>query len=163
MTTSVSSIRAALGSIVILSAVTGVAIVSNSFAQPSLAASKNFAAKCEGITGNVKGLAIEPIYSNQQLCACAATNKEFRRQIGAAGIKCNENQITNFNQTAITTPDTTEPPTPPTPGEPPKGNNGWGNGAEGTNNGSDEGNLAQATSKTDESGSIGKNGRQGER
>src|SRR5688572_17221885 len=77
-----SSIRVAL----ILSAVTGVTILSNSFTQPSLAASKNFAAKCEAISGNVKGLAIEPTYSHQQLCACAATNEEFRRQIGAAGI-----------------------------------------------------------------------------
>ena len=42
-----------------------------------------------------------------------------------------------------------------------KGNNGWGNGAEGTNNGSDEGGTA--TSKTAEavtsgSGNVGGNG-----
>ena len=39
----------------------------------------------------------------------------------------------------------------PCPGEPtPKGNNGWGNGAEGTNNGSDNGRTA--SSKLPEAG-----------
>lgn len=124
----------------------------------SAAASKNFAAKCEAITGNEKALAVEPAYSHQQLCACAATNEEFLRQLSATGVKCNESTITNFNQ-AVATPPGTEPPTePPTnpPGSPAlKGNNGWGNGAEGTNKGSDNGNMAQAESKTTESGSKG--------
>jgi hypothetical protein len=39
---------------------------------------------------------------------------------------------------------------PPPEEEPTKGNNGWGNGAEGTNNGSDEGGTAD--SKLPESG-----------
>jgi hypothetical protein len=157
MTASTESARVAF---VILSAIFGLTI-GNMFTDTILAASKNFAAQCEQIVGsNVKGLAIEPTYSSQQLCACARTNQEFRRQLGAAGIKCNATTITNFNQAVATPSDTDEPPT----NEPaPKGNNGWANGAEGTNNGSNDGNLAQATSKTNESGSIGKNGSQGER
>ena len=145
---------------VVLSTISSLAF-SHMFTDTSLAASKNFAAQCERLIGsNVKALAIEPTYSNQQLCACARTNQELRRQLGAAGVKCTSTTITNFNQAVATPSDTDEPPT----NEPAlRGNNGWGNGAEGTNNGSDDGNLAQASSKTSESGGIGNTGRQGER
>jgi hypothetical protein len=142
MTTSPKSMRASL---VIISAVSCVAM----FTDTSLAASKNFAARCEQIIGNnVKALAIEPAYSHQQLCACARTNQELRRQISATGIKCNESTITNFNQTVATPPDTEPPTEPPEPAL--KGNNGWGNGGEGINNGSDNGTLAQSEPKSDD-------------
>jgi hypothetical protein len=118
----------------------------------SATAGKNFAARCEGINGNVMALAIQPTYSHQQICACARTNQKLRKQLGSEGIKCTDT-LTNFNQVART-PDTPgTPETPPGPG--PKGNNGWGNGAEGINNGSDEGNFAQADSKFNESGPKG--------
>lgn len=144
MTTSLKSMRASLA---IISAVSCVAM----FTDTSLAASKNFAAQCERIVGNnVKALAIEPAYSNQQLCACARTNQELRRQLSTTGIKCNENTITNFNQ-AVATPPDTEPPNEP-PAEPAlRGNNGWGNGGEGINNGSDEGTVAQSSTKSADS------------
>ncbi|HKG73417.1 MAG TPA: hypothetical protein VKA79_04185 [Aestuariivirgaceae bacterium] len=148
MTTSPKSMRASL---VIISAVSCVAM----FTDTSLAASKNFAARCEQIIGNnVKALAIEPAYSNQQLCACARTNQELRRQLSATGMKCNESTITNFNQAVATPPDTEPPNEPPTepPAEPAlKGNNGWGNGGEGINNGSDNGTLAQSSTKSADS------------
>jgi hypothetical protein len=141
MTTSIKSMRAA---IVVLSTVSCAAM----FTDMSVAASKNFAAQCEQIVGNnVKALAIEPAYSNQQLCACARTNEELRRQLGATGIKCNESTITNFNQAVATPPDTEPPGEPPT--EPAlKGNNGWGNGGEGINNGSPQGTFAQSSTKS---------------
>ena len=147
MTTPLKSARAAF---VIMGAVSCVAM----FTDTSWAASKNFAAQCERIIGNnVKALAIEPAYSNQQLCACARTNQEFRRQLSATGIKCNESKITNFTQAVATPPDTEPPNEPPT--EPPtepalRGNNGWGNGGEGINNGSDNGTLAQSEPKSDD-------------
>ena len=148
MTTSTKSVCAAF---LILSTVSCVAI-GTVFTNATLAASKNFAAKCEGVIGNnVKALAIEPTYSYQQLCVCARTNPELRKQIGAAGIKCNESTLTNFNQPTVVTPDEPEP-------EPTlNGNNGWGNGGEGINAGSDNGNVAQSGPK-----SADKNG-QGQR
>jgi hypothetical protein len=147
MTTSLKFARAAF---MLIGTVSCVAM----FTDTSWAASKNFAAQCERIVGNnVKALAIEPTYSNQQLCACARTNEEFRRQLSATGIKCNESKITNFNQAVATPPDTEPPNEPPT--EPPtepalRGNNGWGNGGEGINNGSDNGTLAQSEPKSDD-------------
>ena len=144
-----SPLKSMRAGFVILGAVSCVAM----FTDTSLAASKNFAAQCERIVGNVKALAIEPAYSNQQLCACARTNQEFRRQLSATGIKCNENKLTNFNQAVATPPDTEPPNEPPTPPEPEptlQGNNGWGNGGEGINNGSDNGNVAQSDPKSDD-------------
>jgi len=142
-------------SFLIISAVSSVVL----FTDTSWAASKNFAAQCERIVGNnVKALAIEPAYSNQQLCACARTNQEFRKQLSATGIKCNESTITNFNQAVATPPDTEPPSEPPT--EPPtepslRGNNGWGNGGEGTNNGSPQGTFAQSSTKSADSDGNG--------
>src|SRR5687768_8796861 len=102
MTSSYNSLRAAFGSLVILSAVSGVAVMSNTFVESASAASKNFAEQCEGLNGNVKGLAIEPSYSQQQICACAKSNQELRQQLGATGIKCFGDKITNFNQATST-------------------------------------------------------------
>jgi hypothetical protein len=144
-----NSLHAPFGFLVILSAVSSIAIMSNTFAGSASAASKNFAATCEGLTGSgsVKALAIEPNYSNQQICACAQTNQELRKQLGAAGIKCNADTLTNLNQ-AVTTPESVTPT--PTPESEPalNGNNGWGNGGEGINNGSDNGNVAQSDPKS---------------
>jgi hypothetical protein len=145
MTTSTKSIRAAF---LILSTVSCAALV-NVFTDSTMAASKNFAAKCESVIGNnVKALAIEPTYSYQQLCVCARTNPELRKQLGAAGIKCSETTLTNFNQATIAPPG--EPPSePPTGPEPSlRGNNGWGNGGEGINAGSDDGTFAQSSTKS---------------
>jgi hypothetical protein len=147
MTNSHNSLRAPFGLLVILSAVSSIAIMSNTFAGSASAASKNFAATCEGLTGSgsVKALAVEPAYSNQQICACAQTNEVLRKRLGAAGIKCNADTLTNLNQAVTPPTDTTEPPTP----EPAlNGNNGWGNGGEGINNGSDNGNVAQSDPKS---------------
>jgi len=147
MTSSHNLLRAPFGFLVILSAVSSIALMSNTFAESASAASKNFAATCEGLTGggSVKALAVEPAYSNQQICACAQTNQELRKQLGAAGIKCNADTLTNLNQAVTPPTDTTEPPTP----EPAlNGNNGWGNGGEGINNGSDNGNVAQSDPKS---------------
>jgi hypothetical protein len=47
------------------------------------------------------------------MCACAQINEELRKQLGAAGVKCNENTITNLNQAVTTPSDTPETPTPP--------------------------------------------------
>ena len=148
MTSPVKSMRAGL---VLLGAISCVAM----FTGTSVAASKNFAAQCERIVeNNVKALAIETTYSNQQLCACARTNQEFRRQLSATGIKCNESAITNFNQAVATPPDTEPPNEPPT--EPSlRGNNGWGNGGEGINNGSPQGTFAQSSTKSDDSDGTG--------
>jgi hypothetical protein len=154
MTTSTKSVCAAF---LILSTVSCVAI-GTVFTNATLAASKNFAAKCEGVIGNnVKALAIEPTYSYQQLCVCARTNPELRKQIGAAGIKCNESTLTNFNQATVAPPG--EPPSGPPPGPEPtlNGNNGWGNGGEGINAGSPHGTFDQSSTK-----SADKNG-QGQR
>jgi hypothetical protein len=145
MTTSTKSICAAF---LILSTVSCVAM-GTVFTDATWAASKNFAAKCERVMGNnVKALAIEPTYSYQELCVCARTNPELRKQIGAAGIKCNESTITNFNQATIAPPG--EPPSGPPPGPEPtlNGNNGWGNGGEGINAGSDNGNVTQSGPKS---------------
>ena len=144
MTSSPNSLRSAFGYLVILSAVSAVAVMSNTFVESASAASKNFAEQCEGFNGNVKGLAIEPSYSQQQICACAKSNEDLRRQLGAAGIKCFGDKITNFNQATGTPGSSTNPTDDPAL----KGNNGWGNGGEGINNGSDNGSLAQATSKS---------------
>lgn len=148
MTSSRNSLRAPFGFLVILSAVSSIALMSNTFAGSASAASKNFAATCEGLTGSgpVKALAIEPTYSNQQICACAQTNEVLRKQLGAAGIKCNADTLTNLNQAVTPPTDTTQPPTPPGPAL--NGNNGWGNGGEGINNGSDNGNVAQSDTKS---------------
>lgn len=43
-----------------------------------------------------------------------------------------------------------EPPPPPPPEETTKGNNGWGNGIDGENPGSDEGPASQVTTKQNE-------------
>jgi hypothetical protein len=147
MITSPKSMRAAF---LILSAASSIAM-SIAFTETASAASKNFAAKCEGVIGNVKALAIEPAYSHQQICACAQTNQELRKQLGAAGIKCNESTITNFNQAVATPSDTPETPTTPEPEPALNGNNGWGNGGEGINSGSDNGNVAQAEPKSADS------------
>ncbi len=146
MTSSHNSLCAAFGSLMILSAVSGVAVVSNTFVESASAASKNFAGQCQDLNGNVKGLAIEPNYSEQQICACAKSNPEFRQQLGVTGIKCFDNKITNFNQATSTPGSSTNPD--PTDDPALSGNNGWGNGGEGINNGSDNGSLAQATSKS---------------
>jgi hypothetical protein len=142
---------------IIASAVSWIAM-SNMFVDTAFAASKNFAAQCEQIVGgNVKALAIEPSYSNQQLCACARTNEELRRQLTATGVKCNESSITNFNQAIAAPPDTTEPPPGPPPGPPPalQGNNGWGNGGEGINSGSPHGTFDQSSTKSADSDGTG--------
>jgi hypothetical protein len=119
------------------------------FVGTGFAASKNFAAQCEQIVGgNVKALAIEPGYSNQQLCACARTNQELRRQLTATGVKCNESKITNLNQAIATPPSTPEPPSPPGPEPALQGNNGWGNGGEGINSGSPHGTDEQSSTKS---------------
>ena len=63
-------------------------------------AAKNFAVKCEklnGLNGSLKSLAISPIAANQ-LCTCGQSNRELRRQLNAAGVRCFETKITNFNQ-----------------------------------------------------------------
>jgi hypothetical protein len=150
MTNSHNSLRAPFGLLVILSAVSSIAIMSNTFAGSASAASKNFAATCEGLagSGSVKALAVEPAYSHQQICACAQTNEELRKQLGAAGVKCNESTLTNFNQAVTTPSDTTETPTPPESEPALNGNNGWGNGGEGINNGSDNGTVAQSDPKS---------------
>jgi hypothetical protein len=116
------SFRAVLASITILSGtVLSIAFLSNTFADSASAASKaatkkNFAAKCERVYGSdksVKALAIEQSLSYQDICDCAQTNKNLKKQIGAAGIKCFDTKITNFNQPTITG----EPPGPnPPPG-----------------------------------------------
>jgi hypothetical protein len=159
MTSSYNLLRAPFGFLVILSAVSSIALMSNTFAESASAASKNFAATCEGLTGggSVKALAVEPAYSNQQICACAQTNEKLRKQLGAAGIKCNADTLTNLNQVVTPPTDTTQPPTPPGPEPALNGNNGWGNGGEGINNGSDNGTAAQSDTK-----SADKNG-QGQR
>jgi hypothetical protein len=150
MTSSHNFLRAPFGFLVILSAVSSIALMSNTFAESASAASKNFAATCEGLTGggSVKALAVEPAYSNQQICACAQTNEVLRKRLGAAGIKCNADTLTNLNQAVTPPTDTTEPPTPPGPEPALNGNNGWGNGGEGINNGSDNGTVAQSGPKS---------------
>lgn len=111
------SFRAVLASITILSGTAlSIAFLSNTFTDSASAASKaatkkNFAAKCERVYSNksVKALAITPA-SNQEICACAQTNRDLRRQLGAAGIKCNQTTITNFN---LATPNAPPGVTPP--------------------------------------------------
>jgi hypothetical protein len=114
------SFRAVLASITILSGTAlSIALLSNTFTDSASAASKaatkkNFAAKCERVYGSdksVKALAIEETLSYQQLCVCARTNRALRQQLGAAGISCANNQITNFNQPTISG----EPPGGPNP------------------------------------------------
>jgi hypothetical protein len=156
MTSSHNFLRAPSGCLVILSAVSSIAVMSSTFAGSASAASKNFAATCEGLTGSrsVKALAVEPAYSHQQICACAKTNKELRKQLGAVGINCNADTLTNLNQAVTPPTDATEPPTPePEPAL--NGNNGWGNGGEGINNGSDNGNVAQSDPKSADSNGKG--------
>jgi hypothetical protein len=113
------SFRAVLASITILSGTAlSIALLSNIFIDSASAASKaatkkNFAAKCERVYGSdksVKALAIEETLSYQQLCVCARTNRALRQQLGAAGISCANNQITNFNQPTL---GGTPPGTPP--------------------------------------------------
>jgi hypothetical protein len=123
MSTTLESFRAAVGSIILFSAVSGIAIMSDTFTESAVAASKNFAAKCERLTGSVKALAIVPTYSHQQICACAQTNRELRKQLGAAGIKCSESKITNFNQPAGVNGDNGD-----------NGDNGVNNGDDGLGN-----------------------------
>jgi hypothetical protein len=103
------SFRAVFASITILSGTAlSIAFLSNTFPDSASAASKalakkNFAAKCERVYSNssLKALAIEETLSYQQLCVCARTNRALRQQLGAAGISCTNNQITNFNQPTI--------------------------------------------------------------
>ncbi len=157
MTSSHNLLRAPFGFLVILSAVSSIALMSSTFAGSASAASKNFAATCEGLTGSgsVKALAVEPVYSHQQICACAQTNQELRKQLGAAGVKCNADTLTNLNQAVTPPAATTEPPTPPGSEPALNGNNGWGNGGEGINNGSDNGNVAQSDPKSADSSGKG--------
>jgi hypothetical protein len=113
------SFRAVLTSITILSGTAlSIAFLSNTFTDSASAASKasakrNFAAQCERVYSNksVKALAIEETLSYQQICVCARTNRELRRQLTAAGVTCTNNQITNFNQPTISG----EPPGGPNP------------------------------------------------
>lgn len=53
-------------------------------------------------------------------------------------------------------PECYEPPPPECPDPEPKmkGNNGWGNGIDGSNPGTDKGNETQRASKNNEAGSI---------
>jgi hypothetical protein len=113
------SFRAVLASITILSGTAlSIAFFSNTFGDSASAASKasakgNFAAKCDRVYGNasVKALAVEETLSYQQICVCARTNRDLRRQLNAAGVTCTNNQITNFNQPTISG----EPPGGPNP------------------------------------------------
>jgi hypothetical protein len=142
------SFRAVLASITILSG-TALSIVftSNTFINSASAAKKNFAAKCERVYSDrsVKALAIGEPLSYQQACICARTNREFRRQLGASGISCTNNQITNFNQPV--SPSGEPGPGPgPDPSPALKGNNGFGNLGEGVNKGSFKGKTADTKS-----------------
>ena len=114
------------------------------------ATKKNFAMQCERVYSDrsVKALAVEETFSHQQICACARTNRALRQKLGAAGISCANNQITNFNQDVDTSgPGSGQGPGPePTPEPAAKGNNGWGNGGEGVNNGSFKGKTAETKS-----------------
>ena len=150
--------RAVLASITILSGtVLSIAFLSSTFTDSASAASKasakrNFAAQCERVYSNrsVKALAIEETLSYQQLCVCARTNRALRQQLGAAGVSCANNQISNFNQ-PVSPPG--EPGPGPGPGPSPalKGNNGFGNLGEGVNKGSFKGKTAD-TKSTDTDG-----------
>ena len=151
------SFRATLASIAILSgAALSITFLIHTFTDSATAAKKNFAAKCERAYGDIsaKALAIEETLSYQQVCVCARTNRTLRRKLGAAGIKCNNSQLTNFNEAPRALgpgPDPGPSPGPdPDPG-PLKGNNGWGNGAEGINSGSFTGKTADSKS-TDRNG-----------
>jgi len=145
------SLPAPLGPIVMLTALTAATLSSGS----ASAATRSFAVQCRALMDNsVQGLAIEQSYSNAQLCACARTSSELRWQLEASGISCPSNQNRNFNQPLTTTSVTPDPdPGPgPDPDDPAlKGNNGWGNGGEGINAGSDEGNDPQSGSKSADS------------
>src|SRR5215216_6190912 len=114
------SFRAALASITILSGTAlSIAFISNAFTDSASAASKasakrNFAAKCERVYASdksVKALAIEQSLSYKEICDCAQSSKNLKKQIGAAGIKCFDTKITNFNQPTISG----EPPGGPSP------------------------------------------------
>jgi hypothetical protein len=142
------SFRAVLASITILSGTAlSIAFISNTFINSASAAKKNFAVKCERVYSDrsVKALAIGEPLSYQQACICARTNRELRRKLGASGITCTNNQITNFNETVN---QSGEPGPGPDPGPGPalKGNNGFGNGGEGVNKGSFKGKTADTKS-----------------
>jgi hypothetical protein len=147
------SLPAPLRPIMMLTALTAATLSSGS----ASAATRSFAAHCEALMDNsVQGLAIERSYSNAQLCACARTSGELRWQLEASGISCPSNQNRNFNQPLTTTSVTPDPDPGPDPGPDPddparKGNNGWGNGGEGINAGSDQGNDPQSGSKSADS------------
>lgn len=154
------SFRAVLASITILSGTAlSIVFLSSTFTDSASAASKvsakrNFAAQCERVYGttSVKALAIEETLSYQQICVCARTNRELRRQLNAAGVTCANNQITNINQ-PVSQPGEPGPGPNPDPGPGPalKGNNGFGNGGEGVNKGSFKGKTAD-TKSTDTDG-----------
>jgi hypothetical protein len=141
--------------IMTLAVLTGAETLGSSTA---LAEFKSLSAQCEALMDNsVRGLAIQETYSNAQLCACARTSSEMRRQVGAAGVSCPE-QNRNFNPptTASASPPEPGPGPGPGPGNPRlKGNNGWGNGGEGINAGSDKGNDPQSSTKSADAGGGG--------
>jgi hypothetical protein len=148
------SFRAALASLAILSGTAlSIAFLSTTFTDSASAASKavkkNFAAKCERVYSDksVKALAIEETLSYQQICVCARTNRNLRRQLGAAGVTCINNQVTNINQ-AVSPTGEPGPGPGPEPGPTLNGNNGWGNGGEGINSGSPHGNADQSGTKS---------------
>ena len=142
------SFRAVLSTITILSGTAlSIAFIGNTFINSASAAKKNFAAKCERAYSDrsVKALAIEETLSYQQLCVCARTNRALRQQLGAAGISCANNQITNFNEPV--SPSGEPGPGPgPDPSPALNGNNGFGNLGEGVNKGSFKGKTADTKS-----------------
>lgn len=144
-----------------LSPVVALTVLTGAFgSSTALAEFKSVSVQCEALMDNsVRGLAIQETHSNAQLCACARSSIEMRRQIGAAGISCPE-QNRNFNPptTASISPEPGSGPGPgPGPGPDPRlrGNNGWGNGGEGINPGSPKGNLSQSASKSDDAAGDG--------
>ena len=152
------SSRSALASLAILGG-TALSIIflsnpltSTATAAGKATAKKNFAVQCERLYSDrsVKALAIEETLSYQEICACARTNGALRQKLGAAGISCANNRIVNFNQDVNTSGPGPGPRPEPGPVSDPdpaaKGNNGWGNGAEGVNNGSFTGKTADTKS-----------------
>jgi hypothetical protein len=150
-------VRAVFGSVAILgSAVLSVSVMTDTFAASKYKTNFN-KQQCKVVTsnGSTKGLAV--IGSTENACYCISkSGRRILRPLTAAGVRelcvpLTPQQITNLNPPTVTEP---EPEPEPEPGAL-RGNNGWGNGGEGINPGSDNGNQAQSSTKSADADGTG--------
>jgi hypothetical protein len=151
-------IRAVFGSVAILgSAVLGISVMSDTFAASKYKTNFN-KQQCKVVAsnGSTQGLAV--IGSTKNACTCIS--KSGRRILlppTPAGVRelcapLTPQQVRTFSQPS---PPDAGPGPGPGPGEPLRGNNGFGNVGEGINPGSDNGNTAQASTKSGDSDGSG--------